>query len=128
LEEEFQNIVAARIFFGRYGALHLLSGTARPEQLTFDMQVAVPRPWIPRTPLVAAGVRKCSCQAYFRHATEVGELTRIFLTKLGSPACLSRTLAGAGSFRAVPSCADGYEVVGGRLAVTMAKRSISDKL
>ncbi len=61
---------------------HLHHIAARPvEQLTFDMQVGVAE----RMGYVDHGGRRGVehfMQEYFRHATHVGELTRIFLTEL----------------------------------------------
>ena len=60
--------------------LHLIAGRA-VDQLTFDMQVEVAR----RIGYADGGGRRAVehfMQAYFRHATRVGEVTRIFLTAL----------------------------------------------
>jgi [protein-PII] uridylyltransferase len=60
--------------------LHLIAGRA-VDQLTFDMQVEVAR----RMGYRDGGGRRAVehfMQDYFRHATKVGELTRIFLTAL----------------------------------------------
>ncbi len=60
--------------------LHLLSGRAQ-EHLTFDAQVGVAR----ALGYADGGGRRAVehfMQDYFRHATKVGELTRIFLTAL----------------------------------------------
>jgi [protein-PII] uridylyltransferase len=60
--------------------LHLIAGRA-VDQLTFDLQVEVAR----RMGYADGGGRRAVehfMQDYFRHATRVGELTRIFLTAL----------------------------------------------
>ncbi|MBM1220141.1 [protein-PII] uridylyltransferase [Ponticoccus sp. SC2-23] len=60
--------------------LHLITGRAT-DQLTFDMQVEVAG----RMGYADSGGRRAVehfMQDYFRHATRVGELTRIFLTAL----------------------------------------------
>jgi len=60
--------------------LHLIAGRAN-DQLTFDMQVEVAE----RMGYADRGGRRgveIFMQDYFRHATAVGDLTRIFLTKL----------------------------------------------
>ncbi len=60
--------------------LHLISGRAA-DQLTFDMQVEVAA----RMGYADSAGRRAVeifMQDYFRHATAVGEVTRIFLTKL----------------------------------------------
>ena len=60
--------------------LHHLAGRA-VEQLTFDMQVGVAERMGYRDHGGRRGVEHFM-QEYFRHATRVGELTRIFLTEL----------------------------------------------
>ncbi len=79
--EEYQTFRDAETFLWAVRChLHHLAG--RPvEQLTFDMQVGVAE----RMGYVDHGGRRGVehfMQAYFRHATDVGELTRIFLTEL----------------------------------------------
>jgi len=126
LEEEFKTFVAAENFLWAVrGHLHLLSGRAT-EQLTFDMQVAVAEAMGYRDTRGRRGV-EVFMQAYFRHATEVGELTRIFLTKLEALHVKAEPLLER-IFRRRPKLRDGYEVVGGRLAVTDGQAFISDKL
>ena len=78
-QEEYDSFREAHDFLWAVRChVHLLSGRAT-DQLTFDLQVEV---------AAAMGYRDRSgrravevfMQDYFRHATEVGELTRIFLT------------------------------------------------
>ena len=60
--------------------LHLITG--RPnDQLTFDLQVEVAERMGYTDTAGRRGV-EIFMQDYFRHATAVGDLTRIFLTKL----------------------------------------------
>ena len=78
-EDEFADFVTAEDFlWATRIQLHLLTG--RPaDQLTFDMQVEVAQ----AMGYADGGGRRAVehfMQAYFRHATTVGELTRIFLT------------------------------------------------
>lgn len=71
---------AERFLWATRAHLHLIAGRAM-EQLTFDMQVEV----ADRMSYVDKGGRRGVehfMQAYFRHATKVGELTRILLTNL----------------------------------------------
>lgn len=77
--EEFQTFIRAEDFLWAVRChLHLITG--RPlDQLTFDLQVEVAS----RLGYVDGGGRRAVehfMQDFFRHATRVGELTRIFLT------------------------------------------------
>jgi len=80
-EEEYQNFRAAETFLWAVRChLHHISGRA-VDQLTFDQQPDVAE----RMGFADHGGRRAVehfMQAYFRHATRVGELTRIFLTAL----------------------------------------------
>lgn len=101
--------------------LHLV--TARPtEQLTFDAQVAVARALGYEDREGLRGV-EAFMQDYFRHATHVGDLTRIFLTALEARHVKQQPGFGERMRRAIPwltSAADdapeGYRIVHGRLA------------
>jgi [protein-PII] uridylyltransferase len=94
--------------------LHLIAGRAM-DQLTFDMQVEVAERMGYRD---AAGRRAVEhfMQDYFRHATRVGELTRVFLTALEA-----RHVKGAPPlerlFQRPPKVGRDYTVVHGRLSV-----------
>ena len=126
LEEEFKTFVAAENFLWAVrGHLHLLSGRAT-EQLTFDMQVAVAEAMGYTDTRGRRGV-EVFMQTYFRHATEVGELTRIFLTKLEAIHIKAEPLLER-MFRRRPKLRDGYEVVVGRLAIKDDAAFIADKL
>ena len=105
--------------------LHLIADRAM-DQLTFDMQVEVAERMGYRD---RAGRRAVEVfmQDYFRHATEVGELTRIFLTKMEAAHVKSEPLLDR-VFRRRPVVAKGYEVVMNRLAVTDEKTFLKDKL
>ncbi len=80
-QEEYEQFERAEDFLWAVRChLHLISGRA-VDQLTFDVQVEVAR----RMGYVDEGGRRAVehfMQDYFRHATRVGELTRIFLTAL----------------------------------------------
>jgi len=79
--EEFQAFDAAERFLWAVRChLHLIAGRAQ-DQLTFDLQVEVAA----RFGYADYGGRRAVehfMQDYFRHATQVGELTRIFLTAM----------------------------------------------
>jgi [protein-PII] uridylyltransferase len=105
--------------------LHYIAGRAM-DQLTFDVQVEVAR----RMGYRDAGGRRAVehfMQDYFRHATRVGELTRIFLT--GLEARHVKPEAGLiGFFRRPKKVRAGYRVAQGRLDVVDAAAFLSDKL
>ena len=101
--------------------LHILAGRAA-EKLSFDLQVAVAE----RLGYAGAGRRQAVevfMQDYFRHAAAVGDLTRIFLTKLESAYAEPNGAAPSG-----PSLAAGYAEVGGRLAVADEAAFLTDRL
>ena len=79
--DEFATFLAAQEFLWAVRChLHLIANRAM-EQLTFELQVEVAE----NMGFKDRGGRRSVehfMQAYFRHATKVGELTRIFLTAL----------------------------------------------
>ncbi len=78
-EEEYETFRAAHEFLWAVRChLHLIASRAS-DQLTFDMQVAVADAMGYADSGGRRGVEHFM-QAYFRHATSVGDLTRIFLT------------------------------------------------
>ncbi len=80
-QDEFETFVTAEDFLWAVRChLHLISGRAA-DQLTFDMQVEVAAAMGYKDHGGRRGVEHFM-QAYFRQATNVGELTRIFLTAL----------------------------------------------
>lgn len=105
--------------------LHLITG--RPnEQLSFDLQVEVAE----RLGYHDSSGRRAVehfMQDYFRTATRVGDLTRIFLTKLeaihAKPEPLLQRI-----FARKPKAKEGYEIIHGRLAVADETRFLSDPL
>lgn len=79
--EEFETFITAEDFLWAVRChLHLIAGRAM-DQLTFDMQVEVAQAMGYRDHGGRRAVEHFM-QAYFRQATRVGELTRIFLTAL----------------------------------------------
>ncbi|MGB5558507.1 MAG: [protein-PII] uridylyltransferase [Paracoccaceae bacterium] len=105
--------------------LHLITG--RPmDQLTFDMQVEVAE----RMGYSDRGGRRAVehfMQDYFRHATRVGELTRIFLTSLEAKHVKSAPRL-VGFFRRRKRVKPGYKVELNRLNVANPKAFLKDKL
>ena len=105
--------------------LHLL--TNRPmDQLTFDMQVDVAQRMGYADGEGRRGV-EYFMQDYFRHATHVGELTRIFLTSLEASHVKSEPLL-VGLFRRKKKVKAGYKVVQNRLSIAGEKTFLKDKL
>ena len=105
--------------------LHLASGRAN-EQLSFDMQVQVAE----RMGYVDRGGRRAVehfMQDYFRHATLVGDLTRIFLTGLEATHTKAEPLLER-IFKRRRKLKDGFEVVHGRLAVKTPRKFLADPL
>ncbi|KUJ78350.1 [protein-PII] uridylyltransferase [Ruegeria profundi] len=124
--EEFRTFVQAEDFLWAVRAhLHLVTGRAT-EQLTFDQQVEVARRMGYED---RAGRRAVEVfmQRYFREATYVGDLTRIFLTKLEASHLKGEALLER-IFRRRRRIKAGYKVVHGRLDVADPETFLSDKL
>jgi [protein-PII] uridylyltransferase len=124
--DEYDSFVAAERFLWAVRChMHLIAGRA-VEQLTFDMQVEVAA----RMGYVDRGARRAVerfMQDYFRAATAVGDMTRIFLTALEAenakePAVLHRIL------KRKPRVKQGYVVMHNRLAIADTAAFLSDKL
>ncbi len=125
-DEEFKTFAQAEEFLWAVRShLHLVTGRAT-EQLTFDLQVEVAERMGYED---RAGRRAVEVfmQRYFREATRVGELTRIFLTKLEASHMKGAALLER-IFRRRPRVKPGYRVVHGRLDVADANTFLSDKL
>ncbi|CAD0184040.1 PII uridylyl-transferase [Ruegeria sp. THAF57] len=124
--DEFATFVQAEDFLWAVRShLHLVTGRAT-EQLTFDLQVEVADRMGYEDRAGRRGV-EVFMQRYFREATKVGELTRIFLTKLEAShmkgaALLERIL------RRRPRVKPGFRVVHGRLNVADPDQFLVDKL
>ncbi len=125
-EEEFATFAEAHNFLWAVRChLHLATGRAS-EQLTFDLQVEVAR----RMGYADTAGRRAVeqfMQHYFRHATAVGELTRIFLTKLEAAHVKSEPLLQR-LFKRKRRLKPGYTEVHGRLAIVDAGEFLSDRL
>ncbi|MFP4328391.1 MAG: [protein-PII] uridylyltransferase, partial [Paracoccaceae bacterium] len=105
--------------------MHLIAGRA-VEQLTFDMQLEVAE----RMGYVDRGGRRAVehfMQDYFRHATAVGDLTRIFVTALEADHSKGEPLL-ARIFRRSPKVKEGYRVAQNRLAIADDTDFLSDKM
>jgi len=105
--------------------LHLITG--RPmNQLTFDLQVEVAA----RLGYTDRGGRRAVehfMQDYFRHATRVGDLTRVFLTAMEANH-IKRMPTLRGLFTRRRKVKPGFKVVQNRLSVTDGATFLSDKL
>ncbi|MFK7744218.1 MAG: [protein-PII] uridylyltransferase [Roseobacter sp.] len=124
--EEFESFVAAEDFLWAVRShLHLIAGRAT-EQLTFDTQVQVAEAMGYQDARGRRGV-EIFMQAYFLHATEVGDLTRIFLTKLEADHAKDDPLLER-IFRRKPKIKAGYEVVHNRIAIQDEHAFLADKL
>ncbi|WP_206198039.1 [protein-PII] uridylyltransferase [Shimia sediminis] len=125
-EDELKRFEQAENFIWAVRAhLHLIA--KRPvEQLTFDMQVEV----ADRMGYADKGGRRAVehfMQDYFRHATSVGDLTRILLTKLEANHTKAAPLMER-LFRRRRRIKKGYKVIHNRLAVVDDTEFLSDKL
>ncbi|KJS42596.1 MAG: protein-PII uridylyltransferase [Roseovarius sp. BRH_c41] len=124
--EEFSTFAKAENFLWAVRChLHLIIG--RPnDQLTFDMQVEVAQ----RMGYVDTAARRgveIFMQEYFRHATSVGDLTRIFLTKLEATQVKSQPLLQR-LLRRRKTLKQGYVEVHGRLGIADPKTFLADPL
>ncbi len=105
--------------------MHLITGRAN-EQLNFDLQVEV----ADRMGYADRAGRRAVeifMQDYFRHATAVGELTRILLTKLEAMHVKSEPLLQR-ILRRKPRVKAGYRVVHNRLDVVDPDSFLADKV
>ena len=105
--------------------LHLISNRLA-DQLTFDMQASVAEALGYKD---KAGQRAVELfmQDYFRHATEVGELTRIFLTKLEATHLKAEPLLER-LFKRRPIVKPGYQVIHNRIGIMDEGIFLSDKV
>ncbi|MEM9974314.1 MAG: [protein-PII] uridylyltransferase [Pseudomonadota bacterium] len=124
--EEFENFRNAETFLLAVRChLHLIAGRA-VDQLTFDMQVEVADRMGYRDRSGRRAVEHFM-QDYFRHATKVGELTRILLTALEAQhvktaPSLTRFLKRKRRVK------DGYVILNNRLGWADPEAAIADKL
>ncbi len=105
--------------------LHLIAGRAM-DQLTFDMQVEVAARMGYKDKTGRRAV-EYFMQDYFRHATRVGELTRIFLTALEARHVKREPML-MGLFRRKKKVKPGYKVVHNRMTFTDETAFLSDPI
>ncbi|MEQ3709564.1 MAG: [protein-PII] uridylyltransferase [Tateyamaria sp.] len=124
--DEFHDFVKAEDFLWATRChMHLLTG--RPtEQLTFDMQAAVADAMGYEDKSGRRGV-EIFMQAFFRQATVVGDLTRIFLTELEAIHLKDEPLLDR-LFKRRRRVKPGYEVIHNRLAIADDAAFLKDKL
>nr|WP_259919484.1 [protein-PII] uridylyltransferase [Jannaschia sp. M317] len=124
--EEFTNFEAAERFLWCVRChLHLIAGRAA-DVLSFDMQVEVAARMGYSDHAGRRGVEHFM-QAYFRHATKVGELTRILLTALEADN-VKQEPALLGFFKRRRKVKDPYEERQGRLDIADEVAFLSDPL
>ena len=125
-QDEYDDFVSAETFLMAIrNHLHIAAGRAM-DQLTFDMQVEVAR----RMGYVDKAGRRgveVFMQDYFRHATTVGELTRIFLTALEAKH-VKQAPSLVNLFRRRRKVGDQYAIKQNRLTVTRQKPFLADNL
>ena len=123
---EFDTFVAAEDFLWAVRChLHIITNRTM-DQLTFDLQVEVAG----RMGYKPSGGRRAVehfMQDYFRHATRVGELTRIFLTALEA-AHVKKAPSLTRIFKRPPPVGKGYTVQQNRLAIADETQFARDKL
>ncbi|MEI4473160.1 [protein-PII] uridylyltransferase [Frigidibacter sp. MR17.24] len=105
--------------------LHLLAGRAM-DQLTFDMQIEVASAMGFEDRAGRRGV-ELFMQHYFRYATKVGEITRIFLTALEARH-VKKAPKLEGLFKRRKKVKPGYRIDLNRLNIENPKAFLSDKL
>jgi len=125
-QDEYDDFVAAETFLMAIrNHLHIVAGRAM-DQLTFDMQVEVAK----RMGYVDKAGRRAVeffMQDYFRHATTVGELTRIFLTALEAKH-VKKAPSLVNFFRRRRKVNVQYTIKQNRLTVTRQKPFLADNL
>jgi [protein-PII] uridylyltransferase len=125
-QEEYETFARAETFLWAVRC-HMHYATSRAtDQLTFDLQVQVAE----RMGYADAGGRRAVehfMQHYFRHATRVGELTRIFLTELEARHAKPEASL-KGLFRRRKRVRPGLKLVQGRIDVESPSDFVADKL
>ncbi|MFV0409297.1 MAG: [protein-PII] uridylyltransferase [Paracoccus sp. (in: a-proteobacteria)] len=105
--------------------LHLIAGRS-VDVLSFDMQVEVARRMGYQDRPGRRGV-ELFMQDYFRHATRVGDVTRVFLTALESRHVFQQRLLGR-IFRRRKKLQDGFAEISGRLGFADPDEALKDPL
>ncbi len=124
--EEYETFRTAEEFLWAVRChMHYISGRAM-DQLTFDIQVDVATRMGYRDTQARRGV-EYFMQDYFRHATRVGELTRIFLTELEARHAKPEASL-FGIFKRKKRVKAGYHLVQGRIESDSPDLFLADKL
>ncbi|MEP4197028.1 MAG: [protein-PII] uridylyltransferase [Aliishimia sp.] len=124
--KEFDRFLKAENFLWAVRChLHLMTNRA-VEQLTFDMQVQVAEA-MGYKPYQSRRDVEMFMQDYFVHATEVGDLTRVYLTKLEAEHVKAAPLLER-IFKRKPKVKQGYRVVHNRLDVKSPSSFLEDKV
>lgn len=125
-EDEYQTFARAEDFLWAVRChMHYITNRAT-DQLTFDLQVLVAE----RMGYIDGAGRRAVehfMQDYFRHATRVGELTRIFLTQLEARHAKSEA-SFRGLFHRRRRLRTGLKLVQGRIVVEDQAAFLADKL
>ncbi|WP_407926011.1 [protein-PII] uridylyltransferase [Cochlodiniinecator piscidefendens] len=125
-QEEYDQFHLAETFLWAVRS-HLHFVTNRPvDQLTFDMQVEVADRMNYTDSAGRRGV-EFFMQDYFRHATHVGELTRIFLTSLEA-SHVKKAPSILGFFKRRKRLKKGYKLIQNRLAIVDNDAFLEEKL
>ena len=126
LPDEFDTFTQAERFLWAVRChLHFLTNRGT-DVLSFDMQVEIASR-MGYTDRAGRRAVEHFMQEFFRHATAVGDLTRIFLTKLEATQQKKEPLI-VGFFRKRRKIKQGYKVVHNRLAIADNAVFLSDKL
>ena len=121
--DEYQSFERAETFLWAARChLHYITGRAT-DQLTFDLQVEVAQR-MRYNDTVGRRAVEHFMQDYFRHATRVGELTRIFLTEL--EARHAKPEARLLGFFSRKKVIDGYKLVQGRIDLINPAQFLAD--
>ncbi|SPH16901.1 Bifunctional uridylyltransferase/uridylyl-removing enzyme [Defluviimonas aquaemixtae] len=124
--DEYATFAAAEDFLWAVRChLHLITGRAQ-DQLTFDLQVEVAS----RMGYSDSGGRRAVehfMQDYFRQATHVGEVTRVFLTAL-EQRHVKKEARLAGLLRRRRKMREGFRIDKGRINIVDQKTFLKDKL
>ena len=125
-QDEYEEFLAAHEFLWAVRChLHLLTGRAA-DQLTFDMQVEVVESMKYEDTPGRRAVENFM-QDYFRHATDVGELTRIFLTAQEAAHLKAEPML-LRLFNRTKKAKAPYAIKQNRLTVDKPKAFLKDKL
>ncbi len=124
--EEFDVFAKAENFLWAVRSHLHLSANRATEQLSFDQQVEVAQRMGFKDTAARRGV-EVFMQEYFRHATRVGDVTRIFLSKLEASQQKEEPLLER-IFRRRPRVKPGFAVVHNRLQVEDPDTFLQDRL